>query len=177
MQARWRESNLTIARAKYYILWCTKYRRPVLDGCIQKRLKEIIYNRAKNIDSNIERLSIKEDRVEMIVSSSALNAPHYLVQQFKRISSFLLRSEFKELRSKLPSSRRTDNLLALFQLRLRENQLEQGVDQKADQKHKRANQHNKKQLHASPSSTGAEMTYCTGISNLSVSRWSSIWNA
>ncbi len=103
MQARWRESNLTIARAKYYILWCTKYRRPVLDGCIQKRLKEIIYNRAKNIDSNIERLSIKEDRVEMIVSSSALNAPHYLVQQFKRISSFLLRSEFKELRSKLPS--------------------------------------------------------------------------
>ena len=75
------------------------------------------------------------------------------------------------------SSRRTDNLLALFQLRLREDQLEQGVDQKADQKHKRANQHNKKQLHASPSSTGAEMTYCTGISNLSVSRWSSIWNA
>ncbi len=103
MQTRWKESSLTIAKAKYYILWCTKYRRPVLDEGVQKRLKEILFNRAKSIDTNIERLSIKEDRVEMIVSSSALNAPHYLVQQFKRSSSFLLRGEFKGLKSKLPS--------------------------------------------------------------------------
>ena len=75
------------------------------------------------------------------------------------------------------SSRRADGLFALFQLGFREDQLEQCIDQKADEKHDRTDDQDKDVfVHAFSSSTGAEMTYCTGISNASVSRWENIWN-
>ena len=73
--------------------------------------------------------------------------------------------------------RRADDLLAFFEFGFRKNHFEQRIDQKADEKHDRTDDQDKDVfVHTFSSSTGAEMTYCTGISNASVSRWENIWN-
>ena len=57
-----------------------------------------------------------------------------------------------------------DDLLAFFNFFLREKLPQKEIDQKADQKDKRAEDRNGPELHFATSPTGADRTYCTGTS-------------
>ena len=43
------------------------------------------------------------DHVHLFVKTKPTIAPHFLIQQIKGLSSRILRTEFKELKSKLPN--------------------------------------------------------------------------
>ena len=43
------------------------------------------------------------DHIHLFVKTTPVNAPHYIVQQFKGYTSRILRSEFKSLKSRLPT--------------------------------------------------------------------------
>ncbi len=48
---------------KYHVVFCPKYRRKVLVGSVDKRLKEIIYQLAKELACEILELEVMPDQV------------------------------------------------------------------------------------------------------------------
>lgn len=103
MTKRWTHSNKAIFNIGYHIIWCTKYRRQVLSVDISERLKNLLTEKAKAISVNIEKLEILPEHVHLFVKCSPVDSPHFVVQQFKGYSSRILRKEFRELRTRLPT--------------------------------------------------------------------------
>ena len=54
---RWTTSNKAIFNLGYHLIWCPKYRRKVLVGDIEQRLKFLLLEKAKEI--SVKRLYIK----------------------------------------------------------------------------------------------------------------------
>lgn len=100
---RWTTSNKAVYNIGYHLIWCPKYRRKVLSGAVETRLRQILLERAKEIGITIETMEIMPDHVHLFVKSPPTLAPHFIVQQLKGISSRLLRQEFPHLKSRLPT--------------------------------------------------------------------------
>jgi putative transposase len=94
---RWTLSNKAIFNIGYHLIWCPKYRRKILFGDIEKRLRELLTEKANSIDVKIENMEVLPDHVHLFVKSPPTNGPHYIVQQLKGFSSRMLRSEFPVL--------------------------------------------------------------------------------
>lgn len=88
---------------QYHVIFCPKYRRKVLVGDIEKDLREILYEVAKENDVEIKALEIMPDYVHMFISFDPRQHIHKIIQQFKRKSSRILREKYPSLKSRLPS--------------------------------------------------------------------------
>jgi len=100
---RWTKSKTSVHNVAYHLIWCPKYRRKVLIGKIEQRLKQLLKQKAKENGWNIETIEIMPDHVHIFVKANPVASPHWIVQQFKGYSSNILRKEFPELKSKLPT--------------------------------------------------------------------------
>jgi putative transposase len=100
---RWTCSNTTIYNLGYHLIWCPKYRRPVLIGDIEKRLTELIREKSIFIGIQIDIMEIMPDHLHLFVKSKPTMAPHWIVQQLKGYTSRILRQEFPFLKSRLPA--------------------------------------------------------------------------
>lgn len=87
---------------RYEVAWCTKYRRKVLQGDIENRLAFLLVAEADNIQCEIACLKITEDTVRMRISVNPQYGINRAVRHLKGLSSRTLRSEFPELKSRLP---------------------------------------------------------------------------
>ena len=99
---RWTRSNTAVFNIGYHLIWCPKYRRKVLVGNVEARLKELLYAKAQEIGTQISQMEVMPDHLHLFVKSTPINSPHYIVQQLKGYTSRTLRQEFKNL-LKLPS--------------------------------------------------------------------------
>ena len=102
-EPRYRTNAGAICSLKYHLVWCPKYRRPVLVGPVADRLRELLGVKANELDSTIEALVITADHVHLVVCAPPIHAVAHLVNQFKGCSSRCLRQEFPALRSRLPT--------------------------------------------------------------------------
>ena len=100
---RYSVSKTCVYNLGYHLIWCTKYRRKVLSPKIELRLKELIRKKAEEIEVEIVEMETMPDYIHIFVKSKPTYSPHFRVQQFKGYSSRILREEFAELRSRLPS--------------------------------------------------------------------------
>ena len=57
---------------QYHIVFCPKYRRKVLVGDIERDLRQILYDIAKEKDVEIKALEIMPDHVHMFISFDRL---------------------------------------------------------------------------------------------------------
>ena len=85
------------------MVWCPKYRRKVLVGDIEQRLKELIYEVAAEINVDIIEMEIMPDHVHLLMEVDPQFGIHRAVKTIKGKTSRVLRSEFASLRSRLPS--------------------------------------------------------------------------
>lgn len=103
MWTRYAKNSGAVFSLKYHLVWCPKYRRPVLEGVVARRLDEIITAVAAEIEATIHLKEIMPDHVHLFVESDPRWAVAEMVNRFKGASSRLLRSEFPHLRSRLPT--------------------------------------------------------------------------
>jgi putative transposase len=94
--------NVTFS-AKYHVVWCPKYRRPVLVDGVDTRLKEILQEVAKERQAEIIELEVMPDHVHLLVEVDPQFGVHRLVKLMKGRSSRILRQEFLWLQSRLPT--------------------------------------------------------------------------
>ena len=88
---------------KYHLVFCPKYRKPVLVGAVEERLKALLDAKAQELKVTLHTLEVMPDHVHMFLESDPGMAPAKLAAQFKGYTSRLLRQEFRHLRSQLPS--------------------------------------------------------------------------
>lgn len=100
---RWKTSTTAVYNLSYHIVWCSKYRRPVLVGEIADRLDELLKQKAKELEIEIVETNIMSDYVHLFVKTKPIYAPQFVVGQLKGYTSRLLRQEFASLRSRLPT--------------------------------------------------------------------------
>lgn len=102
-EKRWTTSNKAVFNIGYHLIWCPKYRRPVLVNRVESRLDKLLNQKAKELNVSIEKIQILPDHIHLFVKCSPVDSPHFIVQQFKGFSSRILRKEFKELRTRIPT--------------------------------------------------------------------------
>ena len=98
-----KSNNNVIYSCKYHIIFCPKYRRPVLVGNVGTRLKELLAQIAIEIKVEIIELEVMPDHVHMLVEVDPQFGVHRAVKRFKGATSRYLRLEFPELKTRLPS--------------------------------------------------------------------------
>jgi putative transposase len=76
--------------AKYHLVFCPKYRQPVLQGEVERRLKVLLYAKAKELGATIQAIEIRPDHVHLFVESDPTRAPAHSAAQFKGFTSRLL---------------------------------------------------------------------------------------
>lgn len=98
-----RSNNNVVYRCAYHVVWCPKYRRPVIEGAVDERLKQIIREVCAERGCNLIELETMPDHVHLLVECDPQYGIHRLVKQIKGRSSRVLRQEFNSLRSRLPT--------------------------------------------------------------------------
>ena len=96
-------SETSVHYVGYHFVWCPKYRRKVLIGKIETRLKELIKEKSKELGCKILALEVMPDHVHLFILANPQLSPNLLIGQIKGFSSRTLRQEFSELRSRLPT--------------------------------------------------------------------------
>lgn len=86
-----------------HIVFCPKYRKPVLVGNIAKRMEEIVNDLAKTKNWDILNIAIQPDHVHIFLRFNVNESPHQVVKAIKGRTSNLLRKEFTFLITKLPT--------------------------------------------------------------------------
>lgn len=98
-----RSNNDVVYRCAYHVVWCPKYRRPVIEGAVDVRLKQLIAEVCAERECNLIELETMPDRVHLLVECDPQYGIHRLVKQVKGRSSRLLREEFPSLKRRLPT--------------------------------------------------------------------------
>lgn len=99
----YKSNNNIVYSCKYHVVWCPKYRRKVLVGEVQDRLRMLIQQVATEHQSEIIELEIMPDHVHLLVEVDPQYGIHRFVKQIKGLSSRILRQEFPSIKSRLPT--------------------------------------------------------------------------
>jgi len=88
---------------QYHVIFCPKYRRHVLVGKIEQRLKELIKQKETEYHFEVLEMEVMPDHVHLLLDVNPKFGIYDIVNHIKGFTSHELRKEFKELRTKLPT--------------------------------------------------------------------------
>ena len=94
----YRKTAHSVYDLKYHIVWITKYRKPVLQGQIALRVRELIRQTCATLDVYIVSGHVSKDHVHLLLSVPPNRSVSEVVQRLKGRSSRLLLEEYSELR-------------------------------------------------------------------------------
>ena len=103
MDIKYKNNNNIVYSCKYHVVWCPKYRRKVLTGELASRLKELLLSYADEMSVDILEMEIMPDHIHLLLEVDPQLGVHKAVKRLKGYTSKVLREEFPELNSKLPS--------------------------------------------------------------------------
>ena len=104
MQKRWKTNAGCVYNLAYHIIWCPKYRKKVLVGEVETRLKELLLQKAEENGWEIENMEVMPDHVHIFVKTTPSDSPALVAAQLKGFTSHQLREEFPHLRSSFAES-------------------------------------------------------------------------
>jgi putative transposase len=102
-QARYAKNAGAVFSLKYHLVWCPKYRLPVLERPVDGRLKTLIREIAEQREMTVHALEVMPDHVHLFIETDPRWAPAEIAARFKAVSSKVLREEFPPIRSRLPT--------------------------------------------------------------------------
>lgn len=100
---KYKSNNNIVYSCKYHVVWCPKYRRKVLIGEIEVRLKELIFLICQELNVEIIEMEIMPDHVHILLEVDPQFGVHKVVKRIKGRTSYFLRKEFKVLTTRLPT--------------------------------------------------------------------------
>jgi putative transposase len=103
MTTRYAKNAVAVFSLKYHIVWCPKYRRPVLTPPIDRRLTEVLGEVASEYEMTFHAIGVMPDHVHVFVEADPTLGVAEIVNRLKGKSSRVLRDEFPALRSRLPT--------------------------------------------------------------------------
>lgn len=98
-----KSNNNVVYSCKYHVVFCPKYRRPVLVNGVDTRLRDIAIQLASELGVDILEMEVMPEHVHLLVEVDPQFGIHRFVKNLKGRSSRLLRQEFPHLTSRLPT--------------------------------------------------------------------------
>ena len=99
----YKSNNNVVYSCRYHVVWCPKYRRPVLVEGVDERLKELIRETCSRLNTDLLEMEVMPDHVRLLIEVDPQFGIHKAVKRLKGYSSRILREEFPWLRSRIPS--------------------------------------------------------------------------
>lgn len=99
---KYKSNNNVVYSCKYHVVWCPKYRRPVLVDGIDVRTKELIYEICEQIGVEIIESEVMPDHVHLLLEVDPQLGIHRAVKRIKGYTSKVLRDEFPKLKTRIP---------------------------------------------------------------------------
>lgn len=88
---------------QYHIVFCPKYRRPVLVNGVDERLKQLVREKQSDYSYEVIDIEVMPDHVHMLIAIDPRLVPADVVGKIKGYTAHQLREEFTWLKSRLPS--------------------------------------------------------------------------
>lgn len=96
-------TKATVSLINYHFIFCPRYRRKIfLIPNIEKRFKELVEIKCKELKIEIITIECDEDHSHMFLNCPPTLSPSDIMKQIKGYTNKILREEFSEL-SKMPS--------------------------------------------------------------------------
>src|SRR5262245_28048772 len=102
MEGRYRKNAGAVCSLKYHLVWCPKYRRPVLVDEIATRLRYLLIEKAAEFDITVHAIEVMPDHVHLFVEADPTLCVAEIVNRLKGYTSRKMRAQFKTLRTRLP---------------------------------------------------------------------------
>jgi putative transposase len=83
MAERWKTNKRTVWNISYHIIRCPKYRRSIIVDNVETRLKELLLEKAEEIDVEIDTMETMPDHVHLFIKAKPHQSPAYIVHQLK----------------------------------------------------------------------------------------------
>lgn len=88
---------------RYHVIFCTKYRRPVLVDGAEARFKELARETIEELGVEMLGVDVQPDKVELVLAVNPRLSIHTVVKRIKARTSPVLREEFAWVKSRVPS--------------------------------------------------------------------------
>jgi len=94
----YRRGSHSIFRLHIHLVWCTKYRKAVLQGDIAVRLRDLIRQTSSSMGVEILSGVVSKDHVHILISIPPQISVSKIIQKIKGLSSYKMQREFEVLR-------------------------------------------------------------------------------
>ncbi len=97
------QNETSVHFMNYHFVWCPKYRKKVIVGKVEKRLKTLLIEKVTALNGKIIALETMPDHVHIFIQAPPTIAPNRIIAALKGYTSKILRGEFSELKTRLPA--------------------------------------------------------------------------
>lgn len=98
MEQGYRRTKTTLSLINYHFVFCPRYRRKIfLNGEVEKRFKEIVYEICDELDIKVIAIECHKDHTHMFLNALPQLSPSNIMAKIKGVSSRKLRQEFSHL--------------------------------------------------------------------------------
>ena len=102
-QKEYHSNETTVFSCQYHVVFCPKFRRPVLEEPIGVRIKDIAPLYCESHGCKILDMEVMPDHVHLLIDIPPTYAPRNFITILKGFLAHELRKEFPKLKSRLPS--------------------------------------------------------------------------
>jgi putative transposase len=99
----YRTTSGGVSNLKFYLLWCPKYRLPVLTGTVAEDLEYLLREKAECLAVKVKHVADQPDYVHLFVKAMPDYSPAKLAREFKGYTSRHLRQHHKHLTTRMPT--------------------------------------------------------------------------
>lgn len=85
------------------VVWCPKYRCPVLTDQVAGRCEELIRTKVSEHGWPMVALAVMPGHVHLLAKAHPSNSPSWIASQFTGFTPWRLRAGFRHMRSRLPA--------------------------------------------------------------------------
>jgi putative transposase len=94
----YRKTSHSVYDIKYHVVWITKYRKPILNKDVGRRLRELIRQVCESMDIKIIKGHVSRDHVHIMVSVPPYISVSEMMKRIKGRTSRKLLDEYKGMK-------------------------------------------------------------------------------
>ena len=88
---------------QYHVIFCPKYRRPVLNDAVSARMKELVLGKQEEYGFAVMEMEVMPDHVHLLLDIDPRVGVNQVIAKIKGYTSHELRQEFPWLKKRLPT--------------------------------------------------------------------------
>jgi len=93
-----KKTSSSVYNINYHIIWCPKYRKPILVGKIKTFLEDQIQTIAATKNWEILELQVQPDHIHLFISAPPTESPVGIVKILKGVTGLRLFKKYPELK-------------------------------------------------------------------------------